>query len=71
MHVYGTPAPALIVAATALTLPLYRFAPAPDTGLAEDAAYLVRPDGHIGLALPTQDSAALTAYVAAQGLRFG
>jgi 2-polyprenyl-6-methoxyphenol hydroxylase-like FAD-dependent oxidoreductase len=71
LHVYGAPAAALAEAAQALGLPLHRFAPAPEQGLARDAAYLVRPDGYVALALPDQDAAALIAYVAAHGLRFG
>ncbi len=70
LHVYGTCAPALAAAAAAHGLPLHHFAPATDTGLAAGAAYLVRPDGHIGLALPTQDAAALADYIAGHGLRF-
>ena len=71
LHVYGSPAPPLSAAAASLALPLHAFHPAPAAGLAADAAYLVRPDGHVALALPDQDAAVLRAYVAAHGLRFG
>ena len=34
-----------------------------DTGFARDAAYLVRPDGYVGLAIDGDDAAALKAYL--------
>jgi hypothetical protein len=58
LHVYGRPDPVLAAAAQALHLPLHAY-PWRDTagqvGLLEDAAYLVRPDMHIALALPRQE----------------
>lgn len=38
-------------------------------GFARDAAYVMRPDGYVGLALPTQDVGGLLAYLARLGLR--
>ncbi|ACA20660.1 monooxygenase FAD-binding [Methylobacterium sp. 4-46] len=72
VHVYGTPAPALGEAAAAHALPCHVFAHGPEAaraGVTRDAAFLVRPDGHVALALPDQDAAALGAYLRAQGLR--
>ena len=40
-------------------------------GISRDAVYLLRPDGHVALALPLQDGEALTAYAARHGLLFG
>lgn len=40
-------------------------------GLRRDAAYLLRPDGHVGLADPAQDPDRLAAYAARHGLVFG
>lgn len=42
---------------------------AAEAGFAQNAAYLVRPDGHVGLALPDQDAGAFEAYVSAFGLK--
>jgi len=33
-----------------------------EAGFAEDAAYLLRPDGHVALALPHQDPTTLSAW---------
>ncbi len=73
LHVYGTAAAPIIQAATTLNLPLRSMPWTPaaqQAGLARDAAYLVRPDGHIGLALPGQDPAPLQDYVTRLGLTF-
>ena len=73
LHVYGQAATALIQACTELDLPL-RLVPWSDkaaaAGLGQDAAYLVRPDGHVGLAMPHQSPRALQEYVTRLGLRF-
>ncbi len=53
IHVYGTPSPDLLAWCAARELPLHAFAfsaAARRAGLAGDAFYLVRPDGHVGLA---------------------
>lgn len=71
VHVYGTASLALREAAAALGLPLDEFAwneTAGEAGLRRDAAYCVRPDGHVGLACPDQDPGRLTAFVAKHGL---
>jgi hypothetical protein len=39
------------------------------TGLGRDAAYLVRPDGYIGLADPDASVKRIAAYLDARGLR--
>ena len=57
IHVYGTPLPDFVQAATALHLPLHAFDwndAADDAGLMRNAAYLVRPDGYVALAMPAQ-----------------
>ena len=38
-------------------------------GLTRNAAYLVRPDGHVGLVKETQDAQAFAAYVARLGIK--
>ena len=72
VHVHGSAEPALGEAARALGLAVETFkwsAGAKRAGLARDAAYLVRPDGYVALALPNQEAAALRDHVAACGLR--
>ncbi|HEX8233963.1 MAG TPA: FAD-dependent monooxygenase [Caulobacteraceae bacterium] len=66
VHVYGAATPTLSEACEARDLPLRVFAWSSDAakaGLAENAAYLLRPDGHIGLALGAQDVGAMTGYL--------
>ena len=73
LHVYGDADPAFAAAAEDLGLDLDRFAwtdQAARAGLSRDAAYLVRPDGHVGLASPEQDPAALRRYADRLGLTF-
>lgn len=73
MHVYGRVRNDLAKTASGHKLCLQTYVwkdAAAAAGLMEDAAYLVRPDGYIGLILPDQDVAALNAYIAAHGLRF-
>jgi hypothetical protein len=73
VHVYGRPDPALAAAAQALRLPLRAYpwsATAGRAGLLEDAAYLVRPDMHVALALPRQELDSLRELVSRFKLRF-
>ncbi|WP_431271545.1 FAD-dependent monooxygenase [Dankookia sp. P2] len=73
LQVHGAVSPALAVAATGRGLPIDAFpwtAAAGRAGLARDAAYLLRPDGHVGLADPRQDPGRLAAYAARHGLVF-
>jgi hypothetical protein len=73
VHVYGTSSASLEAEADALGLPLHCFAwgdCAGNAGLLRDAAYLVRPDGYVALALPRQESGSLPEYAARLGLRF-
>ena len=74
LHVYGTSSASLEAEAGALGLPLHSFAwseQAGQAGLLRDAAYLIRPDGYVGLALPRQESGSLPDYAGRLGLRFG
>jgi 2-polyprenyl-6-methoxyphenol hydroxylase-like FAD-dependent oxidoreductase len=74
LHVYGKTDPTLAAAAQALRLPLHAW---PWTeahahaGLLQDAAYLVRPDMHVALALPRQEIDVLQELAARLQLRFG
>lgn len=73
LHVYGKITPQLAAAAQALRLPLRAFPwseAADHAGLLEDAAYLVRPDMHIALALPRQEVDVLQEFSARFQLRF-
>ena len=73
VHVYGAVDVALRRACEALGLAVHGFAwgnAAADAGLARDAAYLVRPDGHVALAWPGQQAATLQAFVDRWRLRF-
>ncbi|MEO5726009.1 MAG: hypothetical protein ABI134_12845, partial [Byssovorax sp.] len=65
---------ALAAVAAPLHLPVHAFAwsrAADDAGLQRDAAYLVRPDGYVGLAAAANDASALTQYVRKLVLSFG
>jgi 2-polyprenyl-6-methoxyphenol hydroxylase-like FAD-dependent oxidoreductase len=71
IHVYGMPRPDLAAAAGRAGLALHAFPssePAREAGLARDAAYLVRPDGYVALALPEQEAGTLAAYCRRWGL---
>ena len=73
LHVYGEPAPALSAAARELLLPLHVYQwseAAGHAGLLRDAAYLVRPDMHVALAMPRQEPDSLRAMVERYRLRF-
>jgi hypothetical protein len=74
LHVYGTSNASLEAEADALGLPLHSFGwseTAEHAGLLRDAAYLIRPDGYVALALPRQESGSLPDYAARFDLRFG
>jgi len=71
VHIYGAADPALVAAAREHGIKVFEFAyPTDDSdaGLARNAAYLVRPDGHVGLAMPTQDADALPDYLVRHGI---
>jgi 2-polyprenyl-6-methoxyphenol hydroxylase-like FAD-dependent oxidoreductase len=71
VHVYGTSDPHLAQACAARGLALHVFpwgSSAQAAGLARDAAYLVRPDGYIGLADAKHDAATLERYLDARKL---
>jgi 2-polyprenyl-6-methoxyphenol hydroxylase-like FAD-dependent oxidoreductase len=73
-HVYGVARPVLAAACTARHLPLHVFAwtdACARAGLAQDALYLVRPDGHVALADPTADAAVLARFLDRRGLSVG
>ena len=73
VHVYGeTEAPYANVCGQ-LDLPIHTFPwsdSAHDAGIERNAAYLIRPDGHIALACSQQYGTALRAYVDRHRLRF-
>jgi 2-polyprenyl-6-methoxyphenol hydroxylase-like FAD-dependent oxidoreductase len=73
VHVYGaaTRGLAAICASRGLRLHVFPWSPsAARAGLARNASYLVRPDGHVALADPLQSPARLERYLDARGLRF-
>nr|WP_315250375.1 FAD-dependent oxidoreductase [uncultured Duganella sp.] len=73
LHIYGKTTPQLAAAAQAMRLPLRVFPwseSAEHAGLLEDAAYLVRPDMHVALALPRQEVDVLQELAARFRLRF-
>jgi 2-polyprenyl-6-methoxyphenol hydroxylase-like FAD-dependent oxidoreductase len=73
LHVYGEPAPELVTTAARRDLPVHAFPASANlerTGLARDAAYLVRPDGYVALADPKARPAVLERYLDTNGLRF-
>ncbi len=68
IHVYGAPTDALRTLATRWNLPIHAFPwdkQAQSAGFTRNAAYLVRPDGHIALAQPDQDAADLERFLSA------
>ncbi|MGJ0620474.1 MAG: FAD-dependent monooxygenase [Methylocystis sp.] len=68
LHIYGRARPELVAAAEARRFKISVF----ETGaaaVAPDSAYLVRPDGHIALALADQSASSFEAYVARHGLK--
>jgi hypothetical protein len=71
VHVYGTAADELVDWCRGAGLPLRAFEWREvhrRAGLAEGAAYLIRPDTYVGLAMPEQDPATITRYFADNGL---
>ena len=73
LHVYGKTDPLLAEAARLLHLPLHAWPwteTAAEAGLLEDAAYLIRPDMHVALALPRQELDALRGLIERFQLRF-
>jgi hypothetical protein len=71
LQVYGGVNQGLAHAAAALGVTVDRFdwnENAEQAGFGRDAAYLLRPDGHVALAMPHQDAAMLQAYAARIGL---
>jgi hypothetical protein len=71
VHVYGEARPQLVERLAQLGFPLHRFAftaSARRVGFGRDAAYLVRPDGYVALALPSQDGDRLAGYASRWGL---
>jgi 2-polyprenyl-6-methoxyphenol hydroxylase-like FAD-dependent oxidoreductase len=74
VHVYGTATRGLTATCAVRGLRLHDLPwtqSAARAGLARDASYLVRPDGHVALADPLQSAAGLERYLDARGLRFG
>ena len=72
VHVYGTAEPAFEREIARLGLELHRFAfdeIAAGQGAARDAAYLIRPDGYVGVAQSRQDAGELETYLASVGAR--
>ncbi|MGC1379550.1 MAG: FAD-dependent monooxygenase, partial [Candidatus Baltobacteraceae bacterium] len=73
VHVYGTADPGFAAACAELGLSVESFAfddAAERAGFERDAAYLVRPDGYVGLALNRQNADALRGYAQRHDLRF-
>ncbi len=73
-QVFGAAAPTFTAASSALGLLVDVFpwgGAAYRAGLRRDAAYVLRPDGHVGLTSPDQDAHELRAYAARHGLKFG
>ena len=66
IHVHGDAHPAFAAALAETGIPLHRFAWTPaaaKAGFTRDAAYLVRPDGHITVASAQQDIAMFGAFL--------
>ncbi|WP_119388365.1 FAD-dependent monooxygenase [Taklimakanibacter lacteus] len=72
VHVYGEADPLFRQAIGAPGIALHRFdwnEAVGKAGLMRNAAYLLRPDGHVALASETQDAARFEEYIAALGLK--
>ena len=72
VHVYGEATKEMRAACETRKLPLHVFpwrAEMRRTGLWRNAAYLVRPDGYVGLADAVGNPAAVTSYLDARGIR--
>ncbi|HEX4604621.1 MAG TPA: monooxygenase, partial [Candidatus Angelobacter sp.] len=66
IHVFGAVTDALRVLANRWNVPVFSFAwakQARSAGFSRNAAYLVRPDGHIALAQPEQASLQMENYL--------
>ena len=73
VHVHGAATRGLAVTCAARGLRLHVFPwseSAARAGLARDASYLIRPDGHVALADPLHSPARLERYLETRGLRF-
>jgi 2-polyprenyl-6-methoxyphenol hydroxylase-like FAD-dependent oxidoreductase len=73
VHVYGDLEEAFANACREFGLPVHTFAwseVAENAGLQRDAAYLIRPDGHVALASSEQSVAKLKAFIDRLRLRF-
>ena len=73
VHLYGAPARDLSASCQSRGLRLHVFPwnrSAARAGLARDASYLVRPDGHVALADPLHSPTRLEGYLDTRGLRF-
>ena len=71
VHVYGAATAALREFASGAGLPLHEWPWTPAAryaGLARDALYLVRPDGHVGFARQAQDVEGMRAYLGRFGI---
>jgi 2-polyprenyl-6-methoxyphenol hydroxylase-like FAD-dependent oxidoreductase len=71
VHVYGEPRVGIADACEELQIPLHQFpwkAEMEKSGLARDAAYLIRPDGYVGLADPDGEPENLGQYFVKHGL---
>lgn len=71
IHIYGKAKPELIDFARSQSLELHEFAwkaQMKDAGFKQDALYLIRPDGHVGLASEKQWLRVLKAYLEAYGI---
>jgi len=72
MHVYGAAAPGLQALADGKKIPLRIFpwrADMSQTGVKRNAAYLIRPDGYIGVADSVGSAAAIAAYLSEKKLK--
>jgi 2-polyprenyl-6-methoxyphenol hydroxylase-like FAD-dependent oxidoreductase len=72
VHVYGDADPAFRLGLAPSGVPIHVFAWSPEAGnagLVRDAAYLVRPDGHVALALPHQDASTFETYLDALAIK--
>jgi 2-polyprenyl-6-methoxyphenol hydroxylase-like FAD-dependent oxidoreductase len=73
LHVYGDASSELAEACASRGLPLHVFPWRPaasSAGLSRNAAYLIRPDGYVGLADASASVSSLTLYINTHGLRF-
>ncbi|HTJ95835.1 MAG TPA: FAD-dependent monooxygenase [Rhodocyclaceae bacterium] len=73
LHIYGAVEPELAQTATNCGLALHAFpwnTDASAAGLHPSTAYLIRPDGYIGLVLPEQNSRQLADYIGVNHLKF-